>query len=51
MTKDAAANLTSLTGLTAVLMEWQLPLTILLITTGIVLNVVRIYSATKKKED
>tara|TARA_R110000796_G_scaffold187075_1_gene303976 strand:- start:1356 stop:1517 length:162 start_codon:yes stop_codon:yes gene_type:complete len=48
---DQLANVISVTGVTSVLMEWQLPLTILLLLSGITLNVVRIYVSSKKKED
>ena len=51
-TKDSIANLTTVTGVTSVLMDWQLPLTIILILSGIILNIVRIKASTKnKKED
>ena len=48
---DQLANIVSLTGLTSVLMEWQLPLTIILLLSGIVLNIVRINASTKDKKD
>ena len=48
---DQLANVISVTGLTSVLMQWQLPLTILLLLSGIILNIVRIYISSKKKED
>jgi uncharacterized membrane protein len=52
---DQLANIVSITGLTSVLMEWQLPLTIILLLSGIVLNIVRIQvsrdSRQKKKDD
>ena len=42
--KDSVANGTSITALGAVFMDWETPLTILLILTGVILNFMRIYS-------
>ena len=42
--KDTIANGASITALGAALMQWETPLTILLILTGIILNATRIYS-------
>jgi uncharacterized iron-regulated membrane protein len=49
--KDAIANLWTFTGFAAVMMEWHSILTIILLVTGIILNVVRIRSTINKKED
>lgn len=49
--KDTTANLTTLTGAATAFMGWNEVLTMILILTGIVLNVIRIYSIHKKKED
>lgn len=49
--KDSIANVVSYTGIGAVLMEWETALTIILLLSGIVLNVMRIRSINKKKED
>ena len=49
--KDSIANVVSYAGVGAVLMEWETVLTIILLLTGIVLNVMRIRSINKKKED
>ena len=49
--KDSIANVVSFTGLGAVMMEWHTILTIVLLSTGIILNIVRIRSAIKNKKD
>lgn len=50
-TKDSIANVTTITGAGAVFMDWDAVLTIILITTGIVLNVLRIIEIRRKKRD
>ena len=52
MDKDSVANVVSFSGVAAVMMEWQSILTMFLLLTGIILNIVRIRAAIKgKKED
>ena len=49
--KDTIANGTSIAALGGVLMDWQAPLTVLLVLTGIILNITRIwdwYKSTRK---
>jgi hypothetical protein len=48
-TRDTIANTTSLGGIFAVLMDFQAELTILVLLTGLILNVTRIYSFFKGK--
>ena len=47
--KDHIANATTIAGTGAVIMDFQAPLTIILIITGIILNIVRIYDVRMKK--
>ena len=47
--KDTIANGTSIAALGGVLMDWQAPLTILLVLTGIILNTTRIYDWYKQR--
>lgn len=47
--KDTAANVTTIAGSGAVVMEWNEMLTLALIVTGIILNVVRIYEIKRSK--
>tara|TARA_R110001606_G_scaffold16831_1_gene66652 strand:+ start:8273 stop:8443 length:171 start_codon:yes stop_codon:yes gene_type:complete len=51
--KDTAANLATIGGSGAVVMNWNEWLTLALIVTGIVLNVIRIYEIkrSRKKQD
>lgn len=48
--KDTAANISTIAGSGAALMNWNEILTMGLILTGIVLNIIRIYEI-KKKDD
>jgi len=52
-TKDTAANLATIGGSGAVVMNWNEWLTLALIVTGIVLNIIRIYEIkrSRKKQD
>ncbi len=50
-TKDSIANVTTITGAGAAFMEWDAILTIVLISTGIILNVMRIIEIRRKKQD
>ena len=47
--KDTIANGTSIAALGGVLMDWQAPLTVLLVLTGIILNITRIYDWYKQR--
>jgi|TARA_R110000744_G_scaffold45643_1_gene101171 hypothetical protein len=47
--KDTAANVTTIFGTGSVVMGWNQTLTLLLLITGIVFNVVRIYEIRRKK--
>jgi len=49
-TKDAVANLMSISGIFAFLMEFQAEITILLLLTGLALNLVRLWDRFYKKE-
>jgi len=51
MDKDSIANIVSYAGVGAVLMEYESILTILLLLSGIALNVLRIRSMNKSKKD
>ncbi len=48
--KDSIANVTTIGGVASVIMQWESVFTLLLIVTGIVLNVTRIYEWWKKKD-
>lgn len=48
--KDTTANLTTILGSGAAVMNWNELLTLGLIVTGIVLNLVRIYEIKRKKD-
>jgi len=48
MDKDSIANVVSFGGMTAVMLDFQTVLTICLLVTGIVLNLVRIRSSRKR---
>jgi hypothetical protein len=50
-TKDSVANLTTIAGTGAMVIGWNEALTMLLILTGIVLNVIRIVEIRKRKQD
>lgn len=47
-TKDSIANITTIAGAGSAMVGWNEILTLVLITTGIVLNVVRIIDTKKK---
>lgn len=51
--KDTAANLATIGGSGAVVMQWNEVLTLALIVTGILLNLIRIYEIkrSRKKKD
>ena len=51
MEKDTIANATTLGAVFAYLMQFQGEITILLLLTGLVLNIVRIYDRIKKGKD
>lgn len=48
--KDQIANTATLSGLFAYLMEFQSEITILVLLTGLALNILRIYDRFKKKD-
>lgn len=48
--KDTIANGATITALGSALMAWETPLTILLILTGVLLNLTRIYDWIKKSK-
>ena len=50
-TKDSVANLTTIAGTGAMVIGWNEVLTMVLILTGIVLNVIRIVEIRKRKQD
>lgn len=49
-TKDTIANLTTIAGPSSMALGWNESLTLVLIVTGIVLNLVRIYEVKKGKK-
>jgi len=49
--KDTVANAITIMGTGSVVMGWNEGLTLALLITGIVFNVVRIYEIKKKKKD
>ena len=49
--KDSIANGTTVAAAGAAMIDWSSMLTMILITTGIVLNVVRIIEIRRKKKD
>ena len=51
MEKDSIANVVSYAGLAGVIMNFESMLTIVLVITGIVLNVLRIRDNLKKKKE
>ena len=50
-TKDSIANLTTITAAGSAMIEWNSMLTMALIITGIVLNIMRIKAHRDKKKD
>ena len=50
-TKDSVANLTTIAGTGAMVIGWNEILTMVLIGTGIVLNIIRIIEIRKKKKE
>ena len=50
-TKDSIANLTTITAAGSAIVDFNSILTMALIITGIVLNIIRIKAHKKKKED
>ena len=48
--KDTIANATTITGVTAYIMQFQSELTVLLLLTGLILNITRIYDWFKSKK-
>lgn len=51
MEKDHVANLLTIAGTTLTIAHIQTTLTVLILATGLVLNIQRIYSNWKKKKD
>lgn len=49
-TKDSIANITTVAGPSGMVLGWNEGLTMILIITGIVLNLVRIYEIKKAKK-
>ena len=49
--KDTVANAITIMGTGSVVMGWNEGLTLILLVTGIVFNVVRIYEIKRKKKD
>ena len=47
--KDSIANGTSIAGLGLLLMDWTTPLTVLILLTGVILNITRIYDWWKNR--
>ena len=47
--KDTLANGATITALGSAIMAWQTPLTILLVLTGVLLNITRLYDWYKKR--
>ena len=50
-TKDSIANLTTITAAGSAMVEWNSILTMALIITGIILNIMRIRAHNNKKKD
>ena len=50
-TKDSVANLTTIAGTGAMVIGWNEILTMVLIGTGIVLNIIRIVEIRKRKKE
>ena len=49
--KDSIANVTTIAGAGAVMIDWNMVLTMALLITGIVLNVARIYEIRKRQKN
>ena len=49
--KDSIANVTTIAGAGAVVIDWSMVLTMTLLVTGILLNVVRIYEIRKRQKN
>ena len=49
-TKDTIANLTTIGAPTSMVLEWNESLTLILIVTGIILNIVRIYEIKRARK-
>lgn len=49
--KDSVANMVSVGALGSALMDWQAPLTLLLVLTGVLLNITRLYDWWKKRDN
>tara|TARA_R110000744_G_scaffold53847_1_gene114734 strand:+ start:331 stop:498 length:168 start_codon:yes stop_codon:yes gene_type:complete len=50
-TKDSVANLTTIAGTGAMVIGWNEIMTMLLVGTGIVLNIIRIIEIRRKKKE
>ena len=50
-TKDTVANVITVAGTGSVVMGWNEGLTLVLLVTGIIFNIVRIYEIKKRKKD
>ena len=50
-TKDSVANLTTIVGTGAMVIGWNEIMTMLLVGTGIVLNIIRIVEIRRKKKE
>ena len=50
-TKDTVANVVTVGGTASAVMGWNEGLTLILLVTGIIFNVVRIYEIKRKKKD
>ena len=50
-TKDTVANMVTVGGTASVVMGWHETLTLILLVTGIIFNIVRIYEIKKRKKD
>ena len=48
--KDSVANVTTMAGVSAAMIDWNGILTMALLTTGVILNVVRIMEHRKKSK-
>lgn len=49
--KDTLANGATITALGSALMDWQAPLTLLLVLTGVLLNITRLYDWYKNRNN
>ena len=50
-TKDTLANMITVGGTASAVMGWNEALTLVLLITGIIFNIVRIYEIKRKKKD